>query len=328
MGSTMKLVLQAIAIGAMLLVAGIGVWRLGAGTASGQSAVTSVDPALPTVSVGDTFDVRIMVEDVTDLASYEWQLAFDPKVLKVENVANASFLGRTGRTVSCQAPIIGPAFATGADGEEVLVLPEGNVRFGCATLGGEAAPSGSGALARLTFSALAGGTSDLDLVWVQLADALAEDIATQRQGGCAAVGEGATCAAPTVSPPAFPTPVATLPSEGTPAEGTPTATTMPATPTGPTATPTPLPPGWEALPLLTGCQFQTWTGSDGTPPSELEKVIGPAGNLNSAWAMQPPPVWKGYSPEFPEVSDLEPVGLLDVLAICMRGPGAFARPIV
>jgi hypothetical protein len=39
-------------------------------------------------------------------------------------------------------------------------------------------------------------------------------------------------------------------------------------------------------------------------------------------------VWKGYSPEFPHVSDMEPVDQLDVMAICMRAPGEFVRPLL
>jgi hypothetical protein len=96
----------------------------------------------------------------------------------------------------------------------------------------------------------------------------------------------------------------------------------------PGATRTPLPGGLEAVPLVEGCQFTTWTGEDGTAPGELVGLVGPQRALNSLWAMQPPPVWKGYSPDFPEVSDLEPVDLLNVLAICMRSPGDFVRPIV
>jgi hypothetical protein len=102
----------------------------------------------------------------------------------------------------------------------------------------------------------------------------------------------------------------------------------PATPMGPIATPTPFPPGLEAIALVEGCQFEAWTGADGTMPGELAGVVDPAGNLVSLWAQQPAPVWRGYSPQFPEVSDLGPVNLLDVVAICTTGPAIFVRPII
>jgi hypothetical protein len=99
-------------------------------------------------------------------------------------------------------------------------------------------------------------------------------------------------------------------------------------PTGPGATPTPLPPGYEALSLVTGCQFEAWTGDDGTSPDELVDLVGPPGNLRSLWVQQPSPIWKGYSPQFPGASDMEPVDQLDVLAICVSGSGAYVRPIL
>jgi hypothetical protein len=125
------------------------------------------------------------------------------------------------------------------------------------------------------------------------------------------------------APPAdTPTPAPTL-TVGPPES--PTAT--PVSP-GPAATPTPLPPGWEAIPLFAGCQFEAWTGASGTGPADLAGLVGPAGNLIALWAQQPPPLWRGYSPQFPEVSDLGPVDQLDVLAICSMGSGDFSRPII
>jgi hypothetical protein len=122
---------------------------------------------------------------------------------------------------------------------------------------------------------------------------------------------------------------------GAPPPATPTPTVGPsespiATPVspGPAATPTPLPPGWEAIPLFEGCQFEAWTGASGTGAADLASLVGPPENLVALWAQQPPPLWKGYSPEFPEVSDMEPVQQLDVLAICMAGSGTFSRPII
>jgi len=110
----------------------------------------------------------------------------------------------------------------------------------------------------------------------------------------------------------------------TPSEGA----TPVATPVGPSMTPTPLPPGMEVVPLVGGCQFVAWTGADATSAADLAAHVGPAGNLLSLWAQQPPPTWRGYSPEFPQVSDMGPVNTLDVVAICMAGAGDFVRPVL
>lgn len=141
-----------------------------------------VDPSSQAVPAGSDFTLDIRVENVENLGSYEWLLAFDPTVLEFVSVLNGSFLGSTGRTVSCLGPI----------------LDVGSVRFGCSTIGATpAGPSGSAVLTKVTFSALAEGTSLLDLVWVQLSDPLAEDIPTAIQDGSVTVQAAPT---PTATP--------------------------------------------------------------------------------------------------------------------------------
>jgi Cohesin domain len=139
-----------------------------------------VDPSSQTVSIGDNFGVDIRIENVENLGSYEWLLTFDPAVLDYVSVSNGSFLGSTGRTVFCPGAI----------------LDTGSVRFGCSTAGTTPpGPSGAGVLATITFSALATGTSSLDLVWAQLSDPLAEDIPTAIQDGDVTVVEAPTATA-------------------------------------------------------------------------------------------------------------------------------------
>jgi hypothetical protein len=154
-----------------------------------------VDPSSQTVPVGDNFSVDIRIGNVTNLGSYEWLLTFDPAVVGFVSVFNGSFLGTTGRTVSCFGPIVG--------GD--------SVRFGCSTAGATPpGPTGSGVLSTVTFSALATGTSPLDLVWVQLSDPLANDIPTAVQDGGVEVVPAPT---PTATPTATPNGGAVSPSE-------------------------------------------------------------------------------------------------------------------
>jgi hypothetical protein len=97
---------------------------------------------------GDTFDVQIMAENVTNLGGFQFSLQFDNEVLTATNVARTDFLGSTGRDVVCDDPqIAGPT-----------------VRLICVT-GAPEPPGvdGSGVLATVTFEAIGTGDSPLDL---------------------------------------------------------------------------------------------------------------------------------------------------------------------
>jgi CSLREA domain-containing protein len=117
-----------------------------------------------------------------------------------------------------------------------------------------------------------------------------------------------------------------------PATPTPTSTLTPTT--TPTETPTPGPSPTatsqpeEILSLAIGCNFVASTYPDDTEPAALASVVSPLASLAGLWAQQPPPSWAGYSPAFPEVSDMGPVDKLDVIAICMTTSGTFSRPII
>jgi hypothetical protein len=139
--------------------------------------LTRVDPDSQTVSIGESFSVNIRADNVTNLGSYEWLLTFDPAMVGFVSVFNGPFLGSTGRTVFCPGAI----------------LDSGSVRFGCSTTGATPpGPTGSGVLSTVTFSAVAEGTSPLDVVWVQLSDPLAGDIPTAIQDGGVTVVPAAT----------------------------------------------------------------------------------------------------------------------------------------
>jgi hypothetical protein len=113
-----------------------------------------------------------------------------------------------------------------------------------------------------------------------------------------------------------------LPGTATPA-ATPTATPV----TGPAATPTPLPPGMEAVTLVAGCNPVASTYPDHTPIQTIASNVGPAGSLSSLWEFELG-TWLGYSPQYPEVSDLQEKDFLDVVFVCVATPGALVRPAV
>jgi hypothetical protein len=306
MSSSRQRVLQWLLVGGLVLgLVGLGAWRLD--RTSGQGPTLSLVGAPGSVSAGDSaFTVEVRIAGVTDLGTYEWQLSYDPAIVELTDppasaVTNGGFLGSTGRSVSCQGPLLPPSAG----------LEAGEVRFGCNSQGSAGGPNGSGLLSTVKFRPLAGGAPNIGFVCGGLGDAA--------DGDTIPIGNVEECGA-TITP--TPDPNATPPLLLTLTPG-PTST-----PTGPVPTPTPLPAGYEAIPLFGSCQFEAWTGAEGTVPQELSELVGPEGNLRALWAMQPPPQGRGFSPEFPEVSDMEPVGLLDILAICTSGPGNYVRPIV
>jgi hypothetical protein len=149
------------ASGALLLVAA-GAWSVG-GTAQADTAVMKVVPASQTVDIGDgTFTVDIVIENVSDLAAFEFVLNYDPSILGLVGVEKGPFLDESGGEVSCQVPQrISPADN---------VPSEESLRFGCASIntagGGEniSGASGTGVAATVTFAPQKTGTSELRLL--------------------------------------------------------------------------------------------------------------------------------------------------------------------
>ena len=105
-------------------------------------------PLTQTVMAGSSFEVDVVVADVTNLGAFEFTLAFNPALVEFASIKSGPFLGSSGRMVSCMPPL----------------LAEGSVSFTCVTLGAQPdGPSGSGVLAVAQFSAVGGGTTILDL---------------------------------------------------------------------------------------------------------------------------------------------------------------------
>jgi hypothetical protein len=158
--------------------------------ASAQQAVVHIDPVSQQVSVGDSFTVHVMVDNVSNLGAYEFILQYDPNLISYDSVANGAFLGSTGRPVFCPS----------------VILDVGTVRFGCGTIGLGSAPSGSGELATITFTALAEGDSALDFTFpdTDLADPNANDIPIGTVNGSVSIVAGTP--GPTGTPTLSPTP--------------------------------------------------------------------------------------------------------------------------
>lgn len=121
-------------------------------TAVTAAATTTAAPAVRlwlapgklTVSPGDTFEVRVQVEAGQPVSHLPLSLSFDPKVLAVEKVEAGDFLGAPG-----EAQVMSDADRPG------------DLVIGASRLGKVAGVKGTGTVARITFRAVAAGSSEL-----------------------------------------------------------------------------------------------------------------------------------------------------------------------
>jgi hypothetical protein len=178
-----------------------------------------------------------------------------------------------------------------------------------------------GLLATITFNAVSGGVDTLTF-----GSNTVIGMAQSQDGSCGDVPDDLmACTGATID---IGGGGSVTPSPGTPTTTPPGPTATPTTPaTGPAATPTPLPPGMEAVALVAGCNPLASTYPDSTPIQTIAGNVGPAGSLTSLWEFDQG-TWRGYSPEFPEASDLQNKDFLDVVFVCVATPGAFVRPVV
>jgi hypothetical protein len=117
-----------------------------------------VDPSVFNVNAEDVFNVNITITQVTNLTGWEFKLFYLRALL------------------NCSAIIEGPFLKTGGSTTRVFNITNnynsthGRVLAGCALLGMNVSVNGTGTAATLTFKALAGGDSPLDLVDTKLSD--------------------------------------------------------------------------------------------------------------------------------------------------------------
>lgn len=120
---------------------------------------------------GDTFDVDILIEDVADLGSFQFDVDYDSSIVTVENASDVTlggFLASTGNT----ATPVGPAIDNVA----------GKVTYGAFSFGGNPGPNGNGLLATVTFTVQSQTNGALDLNNVQVTDTSANSLAVDTVG--------------------------------------------------------------------------------------------------------------------------------------------------
>jgi hypothetical protein len=156
-------------------------------------ARVSLAPELSEVGLGDAFEVDVQVDAVSDLAAYQFTLAFDPAIAQYARLRPGDFLSSTGRTV----------FTSERAGEDF-------VAFAAASRGSTPdAPgvSGDGILATVRFQAREVGEGALTVREVTLLDSHGADLAHTERGGAVVVRGEPTPTPPTGSAtPPSPTP--------------------------------------------------------------------------------------------------------------------------
>jgi hypothetical protein len=137
------------------------------GSADEGSAAESVrlwiTPQAVSVAPGDRFEVRMEVSALDPISHLPLALSFDPAVLAVEKVEPGDFLGGPD-----QAKVLTDASRPGR-----LVL-------GASRLGQAPGVAGSGLVARITFRAVAAGTSKLEFTEPRALDAALKTVGTVR----------------------------------------------------------------------------------------------------------------------------------------------------
>jgi len=123
-----------------------------------EDASIQVDPPTSTVEVGETFTVNVTVNDVTDLAVWEFQLYYLNTVLNCTNVSEGPFLKQGGNTFF--ASLVNNTYN----------VTHGRVLMGATLIGLIPGVNGSGTLGTVTFQAIGGGDTPLHLTATTLKD--------------------------------------------------------------------------------------------------------------------------------------------------------------
>ena len=125
-----------------------------------SATIVKIDPESQQIpSPGDTAEINVKIEDVTNLGAFEFKLKYDGSIVKIlqpTDVQLGDFLGSTGRTV----------VPTGPD----IDNDAGEMTYGAFTFGEDPGPDGNGVLATIIFTAQSEGSSALDLTNVQVTD--------------------------------------------------------------------------------------------------------------------------------------------------------------
>lgn len=127
-----------------------------------------IEPARLDVLPNEDFELRLMINDVEDLAGFEFRMAYDPSVMEVTDATTGDLVGTTDRLVIPVEPQIGE---------------EGSVAFGALSVGQEPGANGSGLLATVACRALEAGETSLRLEKVEVFNTTPELLSVRVEDG-------------------------------------------------------------------------------------------------------------------------------------------------
>ncbi len=128
------------------------------GSVTVPAAIVEISPSSSSQAVGTAFDVTVVVSNVGDLFSAQFDLAFNPSLLQCDSFTDGDFLGTT------------TGFSPSIDNTAGTITGFAKTKIGSTGV------SGSGTLATIQFTGLSEGTSALTLSNVQLIDSNTDTI--------------------------------------------------------------------------------------------------------------------------------------------------------
>jgi general secretion pathway protein D len=161
------------------------VFGLGIQPARGQTATLSVDPIAQMISAGSVLTVDVSISNASDLYAYQFDLTFNPSVLRAVSSSEGAFLPAGGSTI----------FISGTDDNMSGIVSATADTLQTAISG----VSGSGELAVFTFDAIAPGTSAIGIQNETLLDSNLNIIGDTTTGGSVTISPSTT-AAPEIDP--------------------------------------------------------------------------------------------------------------------------------
>jgi hypothetical protein len=148
----------------LIMTAAVGLMVAG----SVGAATLSFNNAATTVSEGKSFTLDVNISGVSNLSDFEFDIGYDPTILKPLTVTEGSFLKKAGTTLFIPGSV------------DSLLGQVNNIADGLE--GSGAGASGSGTLVQVTFKGIGSGTANLTLFDVTLLDSNLEGIANTTSG--------------------------------------------------------------------------------------------------------------------------------------------------
>ena len=273
-------------------------------------------------SAGTKIPIDIVVEGVTDLASYTFGpptgLLYDKSVVDIQaksDISHNMFLGSAGGDVLAVA-----------DSTDPFPDDDGNLVFGAAIIGANAdnSPDGQGVLMRVNLRAKASGTTTLDIQNLQLIGPGVPPPAPMslaaRNNATLQVAVGEPCG-PAPSPTPSPTP-SPMPSPTLSPAPSPTSSPSPSPTAGPSPTTV---PGTVSIPVAAGWNDKCYLGDQTTIGDAL---AGFADKVLAVYTLNQAQGFDRWFPGRPDLSTITTLDPYDQLFVLMSADVTWAqRPV-